>query len=55
MKAFKMKFWFRLFAVYDVLFCEKFELKTWNKKGIPTVSTKFCKSEIEQAGKSGLL
>lgn len=54
-RATKMKFWFRLFAMFDVLFAEKFELTTWNKKGEQKAKTKFSKSEIDNAGRSGLL
>ena len=54
-KAMKLKFWFRLFAMFDVLFAERFELTTWNKKGEQKAKTKFCKSEIDNAGRSGLL
>ena len=54
-KAWKMKFWFRLFAMFDVLFAEKFELTTWNKKGVQKAKTKFWKTEIDNAGRRGLL
>jgi hypothetical protein len=54
-KAMKLKFWFRLFAMFDVLFAERFELTTWNKKGEQKAKTKFCKTEIDNAGRSGLL
>jgi len=54
-KAWKLKFCFRLFAMFDVLFAERFELTTWNKKGEQKAKTKFCKSEIDSAGRSGLL
>jgi hypothetical protein len=54
-KAMKLKFWFRLFAMFDVLFAERFELTTWNKKGEQKAKTKFCKSEIDNAGRNGLL
>ena len=54
-KAMKLKFWFRLFAMIDVLFAEKFELTTWNKKGEQKAKTKFSKTEIDNAGRSGLL
>jgi hypothetical protein len=54
-KAMKLKFGFRLFAMFDVLFAERFELTTWNKKGEQKAKTKFCKSEIDNAGRSGLL
>jgi hypothetical protein len=54
-KAMKLKFWFRLFAIIDVLFAERFELTTWNKKGEQKAKTKFCKTEIDNAGRSGLL
>ena len=54
-KAIKLKFWFRLFAMFDVLFAERFELTTWNKKGEQKSKTKFCKTEIDNAGRDGLL
>lgn len=54
-KTMKLKFLFRLFAMFDVLFAERFELTTWNKKGKQKAKTKFCKSEIDNAGRSGLL
>ena len=54
-KAMKLKFWFRLFAMFDVLFAERFELTTWNKKGEQKAKTKFCKTEIDNAGSSGML
>ena len=54
-KAMKLKFWFRLFAMFDVLFAERFELTIWNKKGEQKAKTKFCKNEIDNAGRSGLL
>lgn len=54
MKAFKLKFLFRFFAVLDVLFAERFELKTY-ENGRKINDTKFCKKEIEDAYKKGLL
>ena len=47
-----IKFWLRFFAVCDVLFCEKFELTTWNKSGRQTAKTTFWKSEIDNMSKS---
>lgn len=47
MKALKRIFWFRFFAILDVLFAEKFELTTWNKEGRQTSKTKFWRSEIK--------
>lgn len=47
MKAIIMIFWFRFFAVIDVLFAERFELTTWNKEGRQTSKTKFSRSEIK--------
>ena len=41
--------------MFDVLFAEKFELTTWNKKGAQKAKTKFCKTEIDNAGRDGLL
>lgn len=55
LKSMKLKFWFRLLAMLDVLLVEKFELTTWNKKGEQKSKTKFCKTEIDNAGRSGLL
>lgn len=43
-----IKLWLRLFAVCDVIFCEKFELTTWDKSGRQTSKTKFWKTEIEE-------
>ena len=54
-KGMKIKFWLRLFAMFDVLFSEKFELITWNKKGEQKAKTKFSKTEIDNAGRSGSL
>ena len=48
MKALIRIFWFRFFAVFDVLFSEKFELTTWNKDGFQTSQTKFWRSEIKK-------
>lgn len=45
-KARKMIFWFRLFAMFDVLFKRKFEIQTYNKDGSKAASTKFDKDEI---------
>jgi len=47
MKALKMIFCFRILAMFDVLFAEKFELTTWNKEGRQTSKTKFWKTEIK--------
>lgn len=46
-KAWKLKFWFRLFAMFDVLFAPKFELTTYRKDGTQLTITKFDKAEIE--------
>ena len=54
MKAFRLKLAFRFFAILDVMFPERFELKTY-KDGRKTSETKFCKKEIEEAGRKGLL
>ena len=48
MKAFWIKFWLRLFACYDILTKEKFELQTWDKSGRKTAKTTFWKTEIEE-------
>lgn len=47
MKALKKIFWFRFFAVIDVLFAEQFQLKTWDKQGRQTSHTQFSRSEIK--------
>ena len=47
MKALKRIFWFRFFAVIDVLFAEQFQLTTWDKEGRQTAHTNFSKSEIK--------
>lgn len=54
-KAWKLKFWFRLFAMFDVLFAPKFELTTYRKDGSQSAKTKFDKAEIDNAGRCGLL
>lgn len=54
-KAWKLKFWFRLFAMFDVLFAPKFELTTYRKDGSQSAKTKFDKTEIDNAGRCGLL
>lgn len=46
-KAIKTIFWFRFFAVIDVLFAEQFQLTTWDKEGRQTAHTQFSKSEIK--------
>lgn len=46
-KAWKLKFLFRLFAMFDVLFAPKFELTTYRKDGSQSAKTKFDKAEIE--------
>jgi len=45
-KARKMIFWFRFFAIFDVLFKSKFEIQTYNKDGSKCASTRFDKKEI---------
>lgn len=54
MKAFRLIVAFRFFAIIDILFAEKFELKTF-KYNTQRNYTKFCKKEITEAGKKGLL
>ena len=54
-KALKLKFCFRLFAMFDVLFAPKFELTTFRKDGSQSAKTKFDKAEIDSAGRCGLL
>jgi len=46
LKARKMILFFRMFAMYDVLFKGRFEIQTWNKDGSKASSTKFDKNEI---------
>ncbi len=46
MKAIRMIITFRLLAVIDVLFSERFELTTY-KDGKQTAKTKFDKKEIK--------
>ena len=54
-KALKLKFCFRLFAMFDVLFAPKFVLTTYRKDGSQSAKTKFDKAEIDNAGRCGLL
>ena len=54
MKAFRLKLAFRFFAILDVMFAERFELKTY-RDGRKTSETNFCKKEIDDAGRKGLL
>ena len=54
MKAFRLKLALRFFAILDVMFAERFELKTY-KDGRKISDTKFCKKEIDEAGRKGLL
>lgn len=50
-KSFKIKFFLRLSAVFDVIFSEKFELTTWDKKGNRKSKTTFWRKEINEAYK----
>tara|TARA_R110000782_G_scaffold240324_1_gene326770 strand:+ start:40 stop:204 length:165 start_codon:yes stop_codon:yes gene_type:complete len=54
MKAFIIKLAIRFFAILDVMFAERFELLTY-KNGKQTSKTKFCKKEINEAGRIGKL
>jgi hypothetical protein len=54
-KASKLKFSLRLLAIFDVLLAERFELTTWDKKGVHQNTTKFSKTEIDNAVKRGHL
>lgn len=47
-KAIKTIFWFRFFAVLDVLFSEEFELETWDKNGNRKSKTAFSRTEIKE-------
>jgi hypothetical protein len=47
LKSIKLKFLFRLLAMFDVLFSEKFELITFDKMGKQKSKTKFDKNEID--------
>jgi len=55
MKAFRMKLAFRFFAIIDVMFCSKFELKAFRKNGTMMATTKFDRKEIDEAAKKGIL
>lgn len=44
-KAMWMIFCFRFMSIFDVMFAERFEIKTY-KNGRKTSTTKFCKKEI---------
>jgi hypothetical protein len=46
MKSFRLKLAMRLLAVMDILFCDRFELKAWDK-GTET-NTRFDKKEINR-------
>ena len=46
MKARIMIFKFRFLAIIDVMFAERFELKTFDKSGWKKNDTKFWKQEI---------
>lgn len=50
-KPMKLKFLLRLFAMLDVLFADKFELTTWDKKGEQKSKTRFSKTEIDNLKK----
>ena len=54
MKAFRLKLSFRFFAILDIMFAERFELKTY-RNGRKTSETNFCKKEIDDVGRNGLL
>jgi hypothetical protein len=54
MKAFRLKIALRFFAILDVMFAERFELITY-KNGRQTSKTKFCRKEINEAGKDSKL
>ena len=54
MKAFRLKLTIRFFAILDVMFAERFELKTYSD-GRKTSETNFCKKEIDEACRKGLL
>lgn len=48
-KARKYIFFFRLFAIVDVMFADKFELIKYNRAGVKLATTKFDKEEIINA------
>lgn len=48
-KARKYIFFFRLFAIVDVMFADRFELIKYNRAGIKLATTKFDKEEIIKA------
>jgi hypothetical protein len=54
MKVFRLKLSFRFFAILDIMFAERFELKTYRNVR-KTSETNFCKKEIDDAGRNGLL
>jgi hypothetical protein len=47
MKAFRIKLAFRFFAIIDVIFAERFDLRIY-KNGVQTAKTTFCRKEIDK-------
>lgn len=54
-KAFRLKFLFRLFALIDVLFMNRFELQVFRKDGTTRSKTRFSAKEINEARKNNKL
>jgi hypothetical protein len=55
LKAIRLKFLLRFYAVFEVIFSERFELTTWYNNGQQKSKTKFCKNEIDSAVKNRTL
>jgi len=55
LKAIRLKFLLRFYAVFDVIFSEQFELTTWYKNGQQKSKTKFYKNEIDNAARNRTL
>lgn len=55
LKAMRLKFLLRFYAVFEVIFSERFELTTWYNNGQQKSKTKFCKNEIDSAARNRTL
>ena len=51
----RLKFLLRFYAVFEVIFSERFELTTWYDNGQQKSKTKFCKNEIDSAARNQTL
>ena len=51
----RLKFLLRFYAVFDVVFSDRFEITTWYNNGQQKSKTKFCKNEIDNAAKNQTL